>query len=1416
MEEHHEIMDQFLEHRQQNFVIDNMNAVAGCGGIGVADVVGSGGEILGVKYDEQLQAEEHDVGDDDELKYVKEVQQSEKQQTGGKDFGDYNSGNELAENEEATHKYKIGHGDDVAAVDMKDEKEIANVVNAFATSTNSNDEHNGINKTVEQLQQDIMENINNNPQNTNSPLSFEKTEEEEVEQGKIFSANGDEEDISSLASNGTSSLSENVAQHFVSEMENAKESVLNDWVILGDMDLQLQSNATVEATHCQLNPEAKEFVPHFGSNPASPLSPHPNDIQSSNFDGTDFFGQAPSAVPRRLLDDDDFVAHSPRKGRCGDMDVISLPAEQEFDEEADRRPHELTQDEVLLSENNMQFDMPTTEASEGNGPIIQTNEDQGPETSVDPDEDITKEQEFEKMHVAENDVMKQSIYLASDEPIEDVLNSVQPIPTEFDSVNNSFMDDFTGNDIVGEKEQLQTEEKEHISNSPSTEEMQVELDHVQPSNSETLENLMIEGDHFNKASYEPLEDVQQEATGSSGENVSNICNDEHAKEMLIVESDQPCFEVREETMEADFNVDTNSSHIDEKHLMEETKEAPINAALEDCGLEEQMDKMSLKTEEECLQRDFEFSPDLLKENVHETAENLMLNNECKTMAYSEENQDHTSEVSIEENVVVAKEEPEPEKETPTEEKVVVAAEVSKGGEEMPIEENIVVATEEPLSETHSPMLAVTPEINEVEKLEHVEKCDNEQFKEEQPTCESESHSQSEDLAHVVNSSDMIKSMESVPMSPIEQLAAPTPSDIELKSEDLLQSEELASDNIPEERSPESHIDNIVSEKDDGTDLLAADHSLIQVTENDVTIDNNTTCEMKNESEISVGTMDDHSEVQVPEVDAVIDNNTTCEMKNESELSLSTHGAAADSLLDNSNSNTFETTMEQETVLCESNIESKAHETTDKDLSELQVKPQDTTEQISSPSESQTICQPDITASEACQPDITSSEAVNQPIPAVITLEEPVFKESADEIGTDVANTVAAVAEKSAPILTTTKTDDVKRTTAKTTSSAPKTKPSSAMTSLAKKTSTLKTTAVTSAKPKVAPSKPSSAPAVGEKKPLKMTAGSVASARKPPTTSASSINKVTTKTTSATSTVRSALSSTTAKTLTSKPATTTRTTTSTTSTARKPLSATTTTTSTARPRPASGTASAATKPTTLGVSATNAAAKPKVTSPRATLTSQLRKAAPTANTVGAKSPTKHTTTTSSVTKTTSSVAGARTKTASSTTTVTTTTKQFTARPAPKTTLSSAGSTSTTTRRLTVGGTSSATTTTQATSKTTTSATQRKSSPIKPVAGKTPTKTATSTVGAKTTTMKPSTKANTQKSAEPKLNSQTKPVTEVKELNGNASPVNDSAIETQQPSASEIAEPIVPNVSEPLTPGGGDGNIEQQIQVEMSSA
>ncbi|XP_013107792.2 205 kDa microtubule-associated protein [Stomoxys calcitrans] len=501
--EDQEILEQILEHRQQqSYVIDNMNAVAGCG-----DVGSGSGDISVAKYDEQLQTEDHDVGDDDELKYVKEVQQSEKHQTCGKVFdgdGEYNS-NELAENEEA--KYKHVTGGNGSAEEMGNVKEISECSLDSLPITYSNGHE--INKEIGVV------NIHSN--NLLSSVSLEQNQGDSNEQKETVD---DEEGISSY-SNGTSSLSENAAHNalgdfklLTTENQNKEESIC-----LEEASHPHTTEQGTDQALFLLNPDAKEFVP---TSPTSPTLPNIPKLQNDHFGDDLYEHHSALAIPRRIINEDDFVAQSPRKGICGSMEAIAVPPEQEFDEEADKRPHELAQDNIdpfdIEADSHAKLAVMASEEICDNA-AIKPNEastddekinviDHGPETSVDLCVDISNIK-YDDPATTDNDVMKQSIYISNDDPIEDVLNSVQLIP-EIDSINNSFIEDLNSSESAGDKEQLQVEEKELVSKSPSTEEMNTHAFPTSSNNDFSINTLLFDSTAMQGSIYVESESQKED------------------------------------------------------------------------------------------------------------------------------------------------------------------------------------------------------------------------------------------------------------------------------------------------------------------------------------------------------------------------------------------------------------------------------------------------------------------------------------------------------------------------------------------------------------------------------------------------------------------------------------------------------------------------------------------------------------------------------------------------------------------------------------------------------------------------------------------------------------------------------------------------------------------------------------------
>ncbi|XP_037822061.1 205 kDa microtubule-associated protein [Lucilia sericata] len=670
--ENQEIMDQFLENRQ-NYMMDNnsmqhMNvnvASAGCdavvgGGVpGEVVTAGVAGEILGVKYDEHH--EEHDVGDDDELKYVKEVQQSEKLQQqqlqtlknlglddNDDDVGTYES-NELAEKETTNNAaYEFGNGDGgfVFGGDhhqpqqQQPHHDLFNLGNGHDTNGHEdfgNIVSSGFEEKLNMMdsEMDGFKNEGDISSTSNVTESVEgfvpqvdvKIETKAEHQQEMV----DEEEPSSLATNttnGTSSLSENVppqtnAAEAAPQQANAFDDFMSNLENKENSDPLTAPRPTeldLEQAHSQLNPDAKEFIPSFGSNPASPTSPFATGMQMQNepllsdaMETQMYFGQAPSAVPRHLLGDDDFVAQSPRKGKCDNsMDAVSVPKLSEFEQEAEKRPHEFEpgnvvgfqqRDEVMTPDQAIQQlphdDLVGEQDKENCEPTDSTDFqpsgfiDHGPETCVDLDADLDMQPAALS---AEDDVMKRSMYVASDDAIEDVLNSVQPIPTEIDSVNNSFIEESAtesaANQLAGDKELLQVEEKEHVSHSPSTEEIQMNLQNTLNSSNKDIPQLPVDMDNANnmqESMYMEQEHQQQHS-------------EEHQEQDKFYQEEQHFEQEQQQVDEQHFEKDMpHEQHEEEQqHLKDEfqqEKQLELEQHQEDLPVEQHQQEIQTTNEE---------------------------------------------------------------------------------------------------------------------------------------------------------------------------------------------------------------------------------------------------------------------------------------------------------------------------------------------------------------------------------------------------------------------------------------------------------------------------------------------------------------------------------------------------------------------------------------------------------------------------------------------------------------------------------------------------------------------------------------------------------------------------------------------------------------------------------------------------
>ncbi|KAL9898715.1 microtubule-associated protein 205 isoform 1-T5 [Glossina fuscipes fuscipes] len=627
--------------------------VAGCGADGVSDVGG--------KYED---IEEHDAGDDNEWKYVTEVQQSEKQQS-LKVFGS----DDLAEKvNAASSPHLFGNSDDSDGIVDAGNKFVFGNGNANGVGVDTyetqqayeNEEDmmmgNGVSSSLgvydeKPLASDVDVEIFTNDGEFSTTSNVTDSVQDNVPQVDVkieaslqdYSQQPDlTEEEEPSTTNGTSSLSENPQQPLVEQLntydtmsaledkENADPSTKRLSVgerISPPQLLSLEQNAS------QLNPDAKEFVPNFGSNPASPTSP----LSGANqiVFGLHSFG---TITPRQLIVDDDFVAASPRKTADMNMDAISPPIElAEFKQEAAQRPHELEQDDNEINDDSMSdegdqqlpFDNPKAISSPFD--LI----DDGPETCVDL-EINTDSKPFDELSEVpqqmDDDVMKRSVYVVnSDERIEDILNSVQPLPTDTESSNNSFIEENATETInVGDKELLQIEEKEHVSHSPSTEEMHINIitgegkaiddGHKVADISNVVvtlpENINVENDSL-KESDELLSVLSKTNLPISIENafVSNNdfmteivdecitptkCNELENEKIIIAKCNELENEKTTVVCEDNLNVQemVSSSPLSlaqEKHLVEETKESQAIMEMENemAALTQQMTEMIL-------------------------------------------------------------------------------------------------------------------------------------------------------------------------------------------------------------------------------------------------------------------------------------------------------------------------------------------------------------------------------------------------------------------------------------------------------------------------------------------------------------------------------------------------------------------------------------------------------------------------------------------------------------------------------------------------------------------------------------------------------------------------------------------------------------------------------------------------------
>lgn len=119
-------------------------------------------------------------------------------------------------------------------------------------------------------------------------------------------------------------VSEEESIEQLEEEKQSREEVEKDLQLDEEIDIDCDK-ISAEEMASQLNPDAKEFVP------VSPVrSGHSSPFENGN-----------GIVNSMLTNLDDVVSQSPRKGEYQQMDNIQVPDENDFDQEANSRPHEV-------------------------------------------------------------------------------------------------------------------------------------------------------------------------------------------------------------------------------------------------------------------------------------------------------------------------------------------------------------------------------------------------------------------------------------------------------------------------------------------------------------------------------------------------------------------------------------------------------------------------------------------------------------------------------------------------------------------------------------------------------------------------------------------------------------------------------------------------------------------------------------------------------------------------------------------------------------------------------------------------------------------------------------------------------------------------------------------------------------------
>lgn len=143
-------------------------------------------------------------------------------------------------------------------------------------------------------------------------------------------------------------LNSSSQQEIIETEEEDKENFNPEGLQQAQHFEQLELNTSADDMESQLNPDAKEFIPVSPVSRSQEFSSPP----PANQNGID----RPLANPLLSAFDDAVVSQSPRKGDLIMEEDVTMPAtENEFDIEADARPHEVNLMEVKRSFKKLEF-----------------------------------------------------------------------------------------------------------------------------------------------------------------------------------------------------------------------------------------------------------------------------------------------------------------------------------------------------------------------------------------------------------------------------------------------------------------------------------------------------------------------------------------------------------------------------------------------------------------------------------------------------------------------------------------------------------------------------------------------------------------------------------------------------------------------------------------------------------------------------------------------------------------------------------------------------------------------------------------------------------------------------------------------------------------------------------------------------